>query len=135
MIDYAVREALGPYGRAMLDFWLEHTIVISSIVLLYGILVICAQRNLQNMVHKCIDLLGKETLMRAEPEKIWDSQNQEFWNTVQQSSHFPFIALPFSLVVHRITSANMNKLLGRYFSYQQKAQQARQKRLKQKASL
>jgi ABC-type maltose transport system permease subunit len=116
-----VREALGVYGRMLLDFWLEHNLIISSIVLLYGIVVLIAQNNFQNLVSETYKLLGKEkTTDRLELKKILAAQTSEFWNILQNSSKFPFITLPFSLFIYRVTKANMNKLFGRYLSYQQK---------------
>jgi hypothetical protein len=129
MIDYAVREALGPYGRVLLDFWLDHAIIISSIVLVYGVIVVRAQHNLQLLAQKTYELLGKEDfLAQAELEKILKVQELTFWDTLRSSSRFPFITLPFSLIIYRISQANMNKLLCRYFVYQQRAKQSKNAR-------
>jgi hypothetical protein len=129
MVDYAVREALGPYGRLLLDFWLDHALIISSVVLAYGIVVMGAQKNLQNLVQKTVELLGKDVFTaNSDPKAILETQVPAFWDDLRSSSRFPFITLPFSLYIYRTSQANMNKLLCRYFNYQQKAQETRNRR-------
>jgi len=130
MVDYIVREALGVHGRAVLDFWLENNLIISSIVLAYGILVICANKNLQKLAQKACELLGKEEWAEKELTTVLKDKEPDFWDTLWAFSKFPFISLPFSLGLYRTNQTNLIKLLERFFSYKMKTRQKKPKQIK-----
>jgi hypothetical protein len=127
MIDAIVREALGAHGRVILDFWLEHTLIISSIVLLYGVIVVCANNNFQNLIKKARELAGVEELAGQDPAVTLAEKDTNFWEILLKSSRFPFIASSFSLLLHRVTRVNAQKLLSSYFLTLQKIEAGRKR--------
>ena len=115
MIDYIIRGVLGEYGRIILDFWLDNNLLVSSILLAYGIFIIISNKNLQKMAKKGYELLGKEDWSDNELTEILNEKDIDFWNTIQESSRFPFISLPLSVVSYRVTQTNLKTFLTRYF--------------------
>lgn len=120
MIDSINREFLGKYGRIVLDFCLENTLIICGIVVVYGMLLAAAHNNLERIAKKA-KALGEDGLFNAgKPEEILAAKNEEFWNELQYASGFPFISHSTKLLLYRVNKKNIQKLLSRFIVYQQK---------------
>jgi hypothetical protein len=120
LIDSINREFLGKYGRIVLGFCLENSLVICGIVIVYGMLLAAAHNNLERIAKKA-KALGEDGLFNAgKPEEILAAKNEEFWNELQYASGFPFISHSTKLLLYRVNKKNIQKLLSRFIVYQQK---------------
>jgi hypothetical protein len=118
--EYMSRTALGTYGNMVLDFLLEHLAEFGIIVVLYGIIVIFAHRNLEKIALKAKELIKDSLTPEADHNAIISAQNEEFWDKLVEASTFSLIALPAALFCHRTTKDNLKKLLTRLIATRQK---------------
>jgi hypothetical protein len=120
LIDTISRNFLGKYGSNLLDFLLSHGFGVCVVVILYGSLLIFAQRNLDKIGKKVKNLEKDDLFLQKDPFMVLAAKDADFWRRLQKESQFPFIALSSSLLLYRINRNNLNKLLSRYIlNYQQ----------------
>jgi len=118
LVDGITQDLLGIYGRILLDFLLSNSLIICSIVVIYGAVLIFAQRNFDRICQKAKGLDKDNALSGENPAIVLANKGCEFWEQLQKDSQFPFIALPSSFFLYRINQTTMTKLLVRYFSPQ-----------------
>ena len=120
LINAMLREFLGKYGIKLLDVLLSNSLIVCTIVIFYGVLLVFAQGNMEKIGKKAKNLETGDILPGKDPASILAAKKPEFWEQLQEGIRFPFISLPSSFLLYRITQANMNKLLIRYFLSQQR---------------
>jgi hypothetical protein len=120
LLEAISKDFLGKYGRSVLDFCLENSLIMCGIVIIYGIILVAAQNNLERIAEKAKDLGNDELFNTNKPEEILDTKNGEFWTELQYTSGFPFISHPTKLLLYRVNKKNLQKMLSRFITYQQK---------------
>ena len=119
LIDGLLQGFLGKYGRVLLDILLSNSFVVCTIVVIYGAILIFAQKNLEKIGKKAKTLESGNDLFCKDPAVVLAEKENEFWEQLRGASQFPFIALSSSLFFYLVTRSTMNKLLIRYFLSQQ----------------
>jgi len=125
LINALIENFLGKYGRILLDILLSNSFIICIIVIVYGIVLHFAQKNMENIGKKAKMLKLNVIFSGKEPNALLSAKESELWEQLRKDIKFPFISLPSSLFLYRITEVNINKLLVRYFlsqKYQKKLQ-------------
>ena len=106
----------------MLDVLLSNSFAVCTLVVIYGVILILAQRNLEKLAEKAKTLENGNILYSNDPAAALAEKGLPFWEELRKTSRFPFIALASSFLVYRVTQENMNKLLVRFISQKQKMQ-------------
>jgi hypothetical protein len=116
MIDAFIRATLGPWGTAVLDFYISNSLWINGLILLYAFLVVLARRTFE---------LGRHTLI-ASLRSSYDSQFEKKepsavlkvlekinipWDQALGSSYFPFVTPPGSIWIYPKSLVTIQKLL------------------------
>lgn len=120
MFSAISREMLGQYGRILLDFFLNNRLIISLIIILYGVILLVAHQNLKAMAQKALDLKGSSLFDHADPALVLAEEGDGFWEELKKAFTFPILSMPSSFLIYRTTRANQQKLLASYILYRQK---------------
>lgn len=102
MLDSILRSLLGDYGEVLLDFYLEHNLIINGIILLYAIIVSFSYKSYRHALSLMIAYLHENHAQRLKKKTVkelvyllekldlpWDEALKAFW--------FPLIAYPRKL--------------------------------------
>ena len=103
---------LGRYARIFIDWYVRNTLVLSSLVVIYGLLVVIAKNNLTKVEEKLLNILN--TVNPAEiSEKLGQTPlNSNDIQELKKGLCLPLITSPGRLFFSRIT----NRSLVRVFS-------------------
>jgi hypothetical protein len=122
LVEIIIRDFLGKYGSLALDFLRENSLFIGILVILYGLVLILAQNNLEKIAKKANELENGNLFAKKEPLTFLTAKPPEFWDDLQHVSGFPFISHTTKLLLYRVTQENLCKLLVRYITFRQKTQ-------------
>jgi hypothetical protein len=115
MIDALVRKFLGTTGSGFLDFYLQYSLWINTLLFTYAVLVVFARRNYGQVAqHILADFFHKygNTLAEKNPKEIralllkWKIP----WETGMQVGWFPFISSPQGFLLHLKSYRTFQKL-------------------------
>lgn len=120
LIDAMIREFLGKYGKKVLDALLSNSFIVCSIVVLYGAILIFAQRNLEKIGKKAKTLVNDGAFSSGDPARVLEDTSPDFWEQLSKTSQFPLISAPSSFLLYRITQENMKNLLPKYYLIEQR---------------
>jgi hypothetical protein len=112
MVYVVVRSFLGPWGSALLDYYVQNSLYINGIILLYVLLLTISRRNYLSISNLLIrDLNDKISYNKDEKIQIRTmlSKIQIPWNDYIKATLFPFITPPKGWVFHLKTVQNMQK--------------------------
>jgi len=115
MIDIVVRSFIGDLGGKILDFYLEYSLIINGIILLYFLLVVLGRRNYNFILNKVVEFLG------IEHESLFKKKNRNYvinllkrieipWLDLIDSVRFPFLTPPGSFRLYIKKPENIKKL-------------------------
>lgn len=116
MIDGFIRGTLGPLGVTILDFYIANSIWINGLILLYGLLVVLARRSFELSRQSLISALQSQHPQQFEHKKLASVLNTLKkinipWEQSLESSSFPLIAPPGSILVYPKKLETFQKLL------------------------
>ena len=97
MIFAFVRSLIGNFGRSLMDFYIQNSLIINSLVLLYGLIVFISRRNYYVILEKLIiELKGKNPKFeKSGVKKINQEEYQSIaWGAVKKKIKFPLFAAP-----------------------------------------
>jgi hypothetical protein len=115
MIDALVRRFLGTTGSGLLDFYVQYSFWINTLLFAYAILVVFARRNYGQVAqHILAGFLQKhgEKLARKSPNEIralllnWKIP----WENGMQAGWFPFISFPQGILLHLKSGRTFQKI-------------------------
>ena len=116
MIDVMVRGFLGEWGQAILNFYQQNSVWINAILLLYFFIVILSQNNYKQTLAGLI--LAIENKYPGQFEKKTGkeiarmlSKKEIPWQSVLNTSKWPFIATPRQLYPHARNESSLKKLI------------------------
>lgn len=93
---------LGPFGMQVQQWYIQHSLLVNSLVVLYGLLLVISHLNYKRVLDH---VLGQ--IMQANNKKI-DLNDHNLWmNSIQESSYFPFVSGNLSLIPKRTSAAAM----------------------------
>ena len=93
MLRTLVAMMLGPIGMILLEFYIEHSILINSFALLYGILLAISHINYKRILD--------QVLLRIRESKNGkiDLEDADLWaSSIEEVSFFPFISGVYNLI-------------------------------------
>ncbi|KAA3647299.1 MAG: hypothetical protein DWQ07_07300 [Chloroflexi bacterium] len=110
MVDIVVRSVLGPWGSALLDAYIQNSLWINSILVIYALVVIFSRRNYARILKQFTQHLSATNTFKKHKTKHIQKQLQKAkipWDDALGFSSFPFIAPPGSLCLY---SSNLKSL-------------------------
>lgn len=114
MIFAFIRSLLGEFGRAILDFYIENSLLINSIIVVYGICVVFAHRSYTLTLEKIKSILGVENKeIGSEKIKKMIDKSKMDWEEVHSVSRFPFIAVPGKIWLQIRNTNTLQQLFSR----------------------
>jgi len=106
MFDSILRTILGGYGEVLLDFYLEHNLIINGIIFLYAIIVSFSYKSYRHALSQLVTFLQENHMQRLKNKTVkelvyllekldlpWDDAINAYW--------FPLIAQPRKLFPRR----------------------------------
>lgn len=115
MIDAFIRSFLGDWGSTLLDFYLENSLWINGILLLYVLIVVLSRRNYRITLYSlCNNLKAKYNAQvngknRKQLERTLN-RIEIPWDEALKSSSFPLIASPKGLLPHYKSTKTLQHL-------------------------
>jgi hypothetical protein len=116
MIDVIVRSFIGEWGQRALDFYVENSLWINGLILLYFVIIVIARRNYRFIIISLVeDLKNKygNKLKGENPSQI-SKQLQRLeipWETALKTSSFPFVTPPGGFRPHWKSEKTFHRLL------------------------
>ena len=115
MFDIIIRSFIGDAGGRLLDFYLEHSLIINGIILLYFIFILIGRRNYGRVLEKVVSNLNGEhtTQLKSNNPKQLVSALKRMdipWKEGVDSTFFPIITPPGSFRPYLKNEANLEKL-------------------------
>lgn len=102
MVNVIVRSMLGPWGSAVLDFYIQHSLWINLPLLLYALLVAVGRNNYSLFVNSLL-----ADFRQAQAEKIAEKDRSQVlyflkkvklpWDRAMQAAWFPLLSPPGSI--------------------------------------
>jgi hypothetical protein len=97
MIYAFIRNYIGGFGRALMDFYVANSLVINGLILGYALIVFLSHRNYFFALEKIIVELG--LIKEGEKNKLVRKVNSTdltslMWDKVRKAIWFPFISEP-----------------------------------------
>jgi hypothetical protein len=95
MIFGIIRGFLGEFGRAVLDFYLANSLIVNSLILIYGLFIFFSRQNYLAIWRKILLKVGFDPEKQNHKLKISKSLYEEIdWQEISSSIWFPFITAP-----------------------------------------
>lgn len=114
MIDIIVRSFIGDLGGKILDFYLEYSLIINGIILLYFLFIILGRRNYNFVLNKVIEFLGVEHKSLFTKNRNYVINNLKGieipWLDIINSVSFPFLTPPGSFRLYIKNPENIKEL-------------------------
>ena len=115
MIDAVVRSFIGDLGGQILDFYLEYSLIINGIILLYFFLILVGRRNYGLVLETLVSTLDREygDQLKSNNLKQLSSRLKRMdipWDEGIDSTYFPIITPPGSFRPFLKNTANLQKL-------------------------
>ncbi len=97
MIYAFIRNYIGSFGRALMDFYVANSLAINGLILAYALIVFLAHRNYFYAIDRIIIELG--LIKQGEKNKLVRKVNSTDlskvqWGKIRRSIWFPFISEP-----------------------------------------
>lgn len=116
MVDVVVRSFIGQWGQRILDLYLENSLWINGLVLLYFLMIVFARRNYRFIIISLVeDLKGQygSQLKGDNPKQIGKqlTRIEIPWDTALNTSSFPFVTPPGGFRPYLKNERTFHKLL------------------------
>ena len=105
MLKILISYMLGPFGMQVQEWYIQHSLLVNSLVVLYGLLLVISHLNYKRVLDQVL-----ANLTQAKNKKI-DMVDQNLWmNSIQEGSFFPLVSGSLSLIPKRTDVAAMLSL-------------------------
>lgn len=116
MVDVVVRSFIGEWGQRILDFYLDNSLWINGLVLLYFVIIVFARRNYRFIIISLVENLKVKygsQLKGENPKQISKKLTRIDipWDTALKTSSFPFITPPGGFRPYLKNEKTFHKLL------------------------
>ncbi len=116
MVDVVVRSFIGEWGQRILDFYLDNSLWINGLVLLYFVIIVFARRNYRFIIISLVENLKVKygSQLKGENPKQISKQLTRIdipWDTALKTSSFPFITPPGGFRPYLKNEKTFHKLL------------------------
>ena len=116
MVDVIIRSFIGQWGGRILDFYVENSLWINGLILLYFVIIVFARRNYRTIIISLVlDLKEKYgNKLKGENPKQISRQLTRLdipWEEALRTSSFPFVAPPGGFRPYLKNEKTFHKLL------------------------
>lgn len=116
MVDVVVRSFIGEWGQRILDFYLDNSLWINGLVLLYFVIIVFARRNYRFIIISLVENLKVKygSQLKGENPKQISKQLTRIdipWDTALKTSSFPFVTPPGGFRPYLKNKKTFHKLL------------------------
>jgi len=116
MVRNLVKMALGPYGRAVLEFYEVHSLAINLVIIAYGVLILVCWRNLQSIRASLVASLVER--FEAAPFESQDLAPDDIlsnltidWEEAARNALFPWVAGRLAWYPRRVSPHSLKSLI------------------------
>lgn len=102
----------GPLANRVVDFYLEHQLLLNTLVVLYGALLAVAHFNLQRIQAFLLEQYETEEQEEA-LEALARESDESIVERINGELRFPLIASPYFFAVHRVSRRNLIYVIGK----------------------
>ena len=115
MFDIIIRSFIGDAGGRILDFYLEYSLIINGIILLYFVFILVGRRNYGRVLETVVFNLNKNhgnQLKSRNPKQLSAALRKIDipWEAGIDSTYLPFITPPGSFRLYLKNEVNLQKL-------------------------
>ncbi|GAB4471327.1 MAG: hypothetical protein Kow00124_08240 [Anaerolineae bacterium] len=117
MVRAIIESFLGPYGVRVLEFYETNSLIINSVVVLYGLIMVLAWTNLVNIRKRLVAAI-LEQIERSDTEIAEDSKVKRLlkavsipWEEAVAQARYPLIARQMALLPQRKTVERVRELI------------------------
>lgn len=116
MFDIIIRSFIGDAGGKLLDFYLEYSLIINGIILLYFVLILIGRRNFGRVLETIVGKLRNDygSQMNIKNPKQLSAALKRIdipWDEGVNSIFFPIITSPGSFRPYLNNEGNLQKLI------------------------
>lgn len=116
MVDVILRSFIGEWGGRILDFYVENSLWINGIVLLYFLFIVFARRNYRHIIISLVQNLKEKysNQLKGENPKQISKQLTRLdipWDEALKTSSFPFVTPPGGFRPYLKNEKTFHKLL------------------------
>ncbi len=94
MIFAFIRSSIGSFGRAIMDFYIENSLLINTVFLLYAFLVFVGQRNYYFVVDTITKEVGVDLKSKKKKRFSQSTLEKIEWENIKKSIRLPFVSKP-----------------------------------------
>jgi len=94
MVYALVRSFIGSLGRTIMDFYIENSLIINVIILLYAFLVFIGHRNYYFAVGVIMKEAGVDLESKKKKRFSQSALDKIEWENIRKSVRLPFISIP-----------------------------------------
>ena len=102
----------GKLANQIIDIYLQHQLVLNTLVVAYGVLLAVAHFNLQQIQRFLLTQYETEDQEEA-LEALARENDDSIVLRIKEEIRFPLIASPYFFAVHRITRRNLITVIGK----------------------
>lgn len=108
MLKILISYMLGPLGMQVQEWYIQHSLLINSVVVVYGMLLVISHLNYKRILDQALAQIA------LAKNKKFDLNDSHLWvNSIQEGSFFPLISGNLSLIPKKTDVAAMLVLSGR----------------------
>ncbi len=104
--------SMGRLTNAIVDLYLQHQVVLNTLVVAYGLVLALAHTNLKRIQSDLAKLSGTDDVDSALFALATDSSG-ELLRQIVKRSNIPIIASPYFFAIHRINARTIIAVVGR----------------------
>lgn len=101
---------IGRYAYGVIDWYIEHQLVLNLVVVAYGIIVAVAHVNLKRIEQLLTERAGSDDVPKAASAFAKGELDLEM-SEVREAAILPFIASPFFFGVHRMNPTTIEMVI------------------------
>ncbi len=110
MLKIFVSLILGPFGLKILDFYIDHSAIINSIIFIYGAFLVISHINYQKILDAQI---AKIQANRNDQKKRIKNYSIDWQREIDENSRFPWVAGRASILPKKTSIKNIKEIMKR----------------------
>lgn len=107
MFEQISSQIAGPVGRAVIDFYLANHLILNSLVVLYGLILVVAHRNMKSIEQSILDSCGHGSLNEETISFLRNQEEPTYWTNLFAAVKLPIISASKSMIFHRVNRDNV----------------------------
>ena len=99
---------LGPFGLMLQEFYLNNSLAINSVIVIYGLFLVVCNLNYKKILEAAIEQVGKKTGSNKNTKN--KSRKISWAQAIEDGSFFPFIAGTLNIFPRKATVIKIEEL-------------------------